>query len=94
MPHPPGPVTVNIRVDTNASRNAANSRSRPTKLVNATGRLLAVVALGLVAVYLLAFGLSHPLGKAIESWPAVVLVSLVVGAVVWGVTARSPRAAL
>jgi hypothetical protein len=52
------------------------------------------VALGLVAVYLLAFGLSHPLGKAIESWPAVILVSLVVGAVVWGTTTRHPRAAL
>lgn len=52
------------------------------------------VALGLVAVYLLAFGLSHPLGKAIESWPAVVVVSLVVGAVVWAATTRSPRAAL
>jgi hypothetical protein len=52
------------------------------------------IALGLVAVYLLAFGLSHPLGKAIEPWPAVVLVSLVVGAVTWAATTRSPRAAL
>lgn len=52
------------------------------------------VALGLVAVYLLAFALSHPLGKAIESWPAVVVVSVVVGAVVWATTTRSPRAAL
>jgi hypothetical protein len=52
------------------------------------------VALGLVAVYLVAFGLSHPLGKAIEPWPAVLVVSLVVGAVVWSATARSPRAAL
>ena len=40
------------------------------------------------------FALSHPLGKAIESWPAVVVVSLVVGAVVWSATTRSPRAAL
>jgi hypothetical protein len=52
------------------------------------------IALGLVAVYLLAFGLSHPLGKAIEPWPAVVLVSLVVGAVTWAATTRSTRAAL
>lgn len=52
------------------------------------------VALGLVAVYLLAFGLSHPLGRAIESWPAVILVSAVVGAVVWAATTRHPRAAL
>lgn len=48
------------------------------------------VALGLVAVYLLAFGLSHPLGKQLGSWPAVFLVAAVVGAVVWA-TIERPR---
>lgn len=52
------------------------------------------VALGLVAVYLVAFGLSHPLGREVGSWPAVLAVALVVGAVVWAATARHPRAAL
>lgn len=52
------------------------------------------VALGLVLAYLAAFALSHPLGREVGSWPAVVAVSLVVGAVVWAATARHPRAAL
>jgi hypothetical protein len=41
------------------------------------------VALGLVAVYLVAFAGSHPLGKAIGSWPAVLVVSALVGAIAW-----------
>lgn len=52
------------------------------------------VALGLVLVYLAAFALSHPLGKQLGSWPSVVVVSVVVGAVVWAATTRRPRAAL
>lgn len=52
------------------------------------------VALGLVGIYLLAFALSHPLGKAIEPWPAVFVVSITLGAVVWAATTRSPRSAL
>lgn len=38
-------------------------------------------ALALVVVFLAGFALAHPLGKAIGSWPAVVLVALVVGAI-------------
>lgn len=52
------------------------------------------VALGLVAVYLLAFGLSHPLGKQVGSWPSVFAVSLIVGAVIYAATKRHPRTAL
>jgi hypothetical protein len=52
------------------------------------------VALALVVVYLLAFGLSHPLGNEVGSWPSVFAVSLVVGAIVWATTTRRPRAAL
>lgn len=49
-------------------------------------------ALALVAVFLAAFALAHPLGEAIGSWPAVLLVAAVVGGVVWRV-ADAPRAA-
>nr|WP_246851620.1 hypothetical protein [Patulibacter sp. SYSU D01012] len=52
------------------------------------------VALGLVLVYLAAFALSHPLGKQVGSWPSVLAVSVIVGAVVWAATTRHPRAAL
>lgn len=41
------------------------------------------VAIALVAVYLAAFVLSHPLGKAIGSWPAVLVVSAFVAAIAW-----------
>ena len=39
FPHPPGPVTVSIRVVPRACSSARSSCSRPTKLVSATGRL-------------------------------------------------------
>lgn len=47
-----------------------------------------VVAVLLVAAYLAAFALSHPLGRAIGSWPAVLVVSALVGVVAW---ARADR---
>lgn len=40
-------------------------------------------ALALVALFLLAFVVAHPLGKAIGSWPAVVLVAAIVGVISW-----------
>lgn len=40
-------------------------------------------ALALVAVFLAGFVAAHPLGHAIGSWPAVLLIAAVVGAVVW-----------
>lgn len=49
-------------------------------------------ALGLVAVFLAGFALSHPLGDAIGSWPAVFVVSAVVGGVTWWVADRAPAA--
>ncbi|MFL5816507.1 MAG: hypothetical protein ACJ76L_02795 [Conexibacter sp.] len=49
------------------------------------------LALALVAVFLAGFALAHPLGHAIGSWPAVILMAAVVGAIVWRV-ADSPRA--
>lgn len=51
------------------------------------------VALGLVAVYLAGFALSHPLGKQIGSWPSVLLIAGVVGLIVWAVVGRRPRMA-
>jgi len=42
-------------------------------------------AFALVAVFLAGFALAHPLGDAIGSWPAVVLVAALVGAVAWRV---------
>jgi hypothetical protein len=48
------------------------------------------LATGLVALYLLAFAVSHPLGRAIGSWPSVVLVSALVGAAAWAL-ADAPR---
>ena len=42
-------------------------------------------ALVLVAVFLAGFAIAHPLGNAIGSWPAVVLVAAFVGAVAWRV---------
>ncbi len=41
-------------------------------------------ALALVGVFLAGFVAAHPLGHAIGSWPAVALVAVIVGAVVWG----------
>lgn len=41
------------------------------------------VAIALVLAYLAAFALSHPLGRAIGSWPAVLVVSAFVAAIVW-----------
>jgi hypothetical protein len=49
-------------------------------------------AIGLVVVFLAGFALAHPLGHAIGSWPAVLLVALAVGAVAWRV-ADAPRTA-
>lgn len=40
-------------------------------------------ALGLVGIFLVGFVAAHPLGHAIGSWPAVVLVAALVGAVAW-----------
>src|SRR4051794_18115974 len=40
-------------------------------------------ALALVAVFLAGFAVAHPLGHAIGSWPAVLLVAAVVGAIAW-----------
>ncbi len=50
------------------------------------------VALGLVAVYLAGFALSHPLGKQIGSWPGVAVICLAVGAITWAVVRRRPAA--
>jgi hypothetical protein len=47
-------------------------------------------ALALVGVFLVGFVLAHPLGHAIGSWPAVVLVAAVVGGIVWQVADRRP----
>ncbi len=46
------------------------------------------VALGLVAVFLIAFGVSHPLGREMGSWPSVLVVSAVVGVVVFAAMRR------
>jgi hypothetical protein len=48
-------------------------------------------ALALVGVFLVGFVVAHPLGHAIGSWPAVILVAAVVGAVAWRV-ADAPAA--
>lgn len=45
-------------------------------------------AVALVATFLIGFALAHPLGHAIGSWPAVVLVAAVVGAIAWRVADR------
>lgn len=52
-------------------------------------------ALALVAVFLAGFVVAHPLGDAIGSWPAVVLVAAIVGGVAWaaGDASRRPQAA-
>src|SRR3954469_13547511 len=48
-------------------------------------------ALALVAVFLAGFVLAHPLGHAIGSWPAVILVATVGGGIAWRAADR-PRA--
>lgn len=40
-------------------------------------------AVGLVVLYLVAFALSHVLGHAIGAWPAVAVVSALMGAAAW-----------
>lgn len=50
-------------------------------------------ALALVAFFLAGFALAHPLGHAIGSWPAVVLVAAAVGAVAWRVADAPPEQA-
>jgi len=45
----------------------------------------------LVAVYLGAFGLSHPLAKRIGAWPAVLVVSAVTAATSYAAADRRPR---
>jgi hypothetical protein len=47
-------------------------------------------ALALVVVFLAGFALAHPLGEAIGSWPAVIVVAAIVGAIVWR-AADAPR---
>jgi hypothetical protein len=53
-------------------------------------------AIALVGVFLAGFALAHPLGHAIGSWPAVIAVAAVVGAISWRVAdapADAPAAA-
>lgn len=50
-------------------------------------------ALALVALFLAGFALAHPLGHAIGSWPAVLVVAAVIGALVWR-AADAPAAAV
>jgi hypothetical protein len=45
-------------------------------------------ALALVTAFLAGFALAHPLGHAIGSWPAVLLVAALVGAATWRVADR------
>lgn len=51
------------------------------------------VALGLVAVVLAGFALSHPLGGEIGAWRSVAVVAGTVGVVIWAAIGRRPRAA-
>lgn len=47
------------------------------------------IAIGLVAVFLVAFALSHVLGDEIGSWPSVFVVSAVVALCAWAVVDRA-----
>lgn len=47
-------------------------------------------AVGLVLVFLAGFALSHPLGNAIGAWPAVLVVSALVGLAAWWAADRAP----
>jgi hypothetical protein len=49
--------------------------------------------LALVAVFLAGFVLAHPLGHAIGSWPAVILVAGAVGGIAWRVADAPPAPA-
>ncbi|XVU21340.1 hypothetical protein ACQPZJ_29210 [Actinoplanes sp. CA-054009] len=50
------------------------------------------VTAGLVATYVGAFGLSHPLAKRIGAWPSVLAVSAVTAAASWALADRkAPR---
>jgi hypothetical protein len=51
-------------------------------------------ALALVVVFLAGFALAHPLGRAIGSWPAVLLVAAAVGAIAWRAADAPPAAAV
>ncbi|MCK9247510.1 MAG: hypothetical protein M0P31_00805 [Solirubrobacteraceae bacterium] len=48
------------------------------------------VALGLVAVFLVAFGLSHAVADVLGSWGSVLTLSAIVGLVTWWVADRRP----
>lgn len=51
-------------------------------------------ALGMTLLYLALFALSHPLGKAIGSWPSVIVVGALMGAACyWWSDRRSPYSA-
>jgi len=50
-------------------------------------------ATGLVAVFLGAFALSHPLAKVVGAWPSVLAVSAATGALAWLVSDRRTRSA-
>jgi hypothetical protein len=50
------------------------------------------VALGLVALYLVLFVLSHVLGRQIGSWPSVFLISAVMAGAAWAIADRRPTA--
>lgn len=57
---------------------------------HAFGWVAAVLA---IVVYAVAFAVSHPLGTAIGTWPAVLLVAVVAGLVAWAIAGavRAPR---
>lgn len=61
-----------------------------TRRRRAFGWLAAMLA---IVVYAVAFAVSHPLGAAIGSWPAVIAVAIVAGLVAWVVprVVRAPR---
>lgn len=50
-------------------------------------------ALALVAAYLAAFALSHPLGDVLGAWPAVLTVSAAIAALAWWASDRRAAAA-
>jgi hypothetical protein len=47
-------------------------------------------AISLTAVFLVAFAVSHPLGKAIGAWPSVLVVSAAVALITYVVFDRQP----
>ena len=48
------------------------------------------VTVGLSALYVLGFGLSHPLAKKIGAWPSVLAVTAVSAAASWALVDRRP----